>query len=132
MQDGNVGADGELEAKVLEAIKSHGQEGIVQSQLASELGIEVKEIAKLVMKLSRKGLIKKETVTIDGRRVTKLYGVPRKIRLDVKLDTLVEIPCFTCRYYSDCGPGGRWSPRDCIILNEWLERKVQERASRSS
>lgn len=126
------GADGDLEARVLEVIKSYGQEGVIQSRLAEELGIEVKEVAKLIMKLSRKGLVKKETVTIDGRRVTKLYGVPRKIRIDVSLETLIEIPCFTCRYYDDCGPGGRWSPRDCIILSDWLERKVQERDSRMS
>jgi len=117
---------------MLEVIKSRGSEGIAQSQLAQELGLEVKEVAKLVLKLSRKGLVRKETLTIDGRRVTKLYGVPRKIRLEISLETLREIPCFTCKYFDECGPGGRWSPRDCMILNDWLDRKAQEMASRMS
>ncbi len=116
-----------LEEKAIKLINTAGKEGILQQELWKKLEIDSREGSKLVLRLIKKGLVKKEAVTVDGKRTYKLYSKKKPVDTIVDLRTLIEIPCFTCRFFKECGPGGVWNPVNCTILEEWLEEKYRKK-----
>ncbi len=123
-----------LEKTVEELLKKAGSKGMLQQELWKKLGLDSREGTKLVLKLVRKGLIKREPVTVNGRRTYKLFAVTasRSFEIPVSLETVMEIPCFTCKHLGECGGGGRWDPSTCPVLENWLQEKARERRSKSS
>ncbi len=111
----------DLESLLYTTIKEHGSKGVLQSELFHKLKIDSKEATKIILRLTKKGLIKKEPVMQNGRRTYRLYAEKRELDINVSLDVLVEIPCFTCKYLNECAPGNRWNPSTCSILDNWLE-----------
>jgi len=117
----------ELEKAALELIKNSGDNGILQSDLWRRLGLDSREGSRLVLRLAKKGLIKREQVVVNGRRTYKIrYTTPPslELRLLVGLDDVMDIPCFTCPYLNQCAPGNFNDPRTCPILQRWLERRL--------
>jgi predicted DNA-binding transcriptional regulator len=117
----------ELEKTALELIKNSGDAGILQSDLWRRLGLDSREGSRLVLRLAKKGLIKREQVVVNGRRTYKIrYTTPPslELRLLVNIEDVMDIPCFTCPYLSQCAPGNFNDPRTCPILQRWLERRA--------
>jgi len=119
----------ELEKTALEMIKNSGSTGILQSDLWRRLGLDSREGSRLVLRLAKKGLIRREQVVVNGRRTYRLrYTRPPslELRLKVDIEDVLDIPCFTCPFLGQCGPGNFNDPRTCPILQAWLERKARE------
>ena len=116
---------GELEKKAYELIKSQGEQGLLQSELWKKMNIDSREGSRITLQLLKKGLIVREPVVHNGRRTYKLYAVKRyDIVIKINLDSVKDIPCFTCRYFNRCGIGNYYDPRTCPILTEWLIRQA--------
>ena len=121
----------ELEKRALDLIRS--EKGILQSILWKRLGLDSREGSRLVLRLVRKGLVKREQVSIDGRRTYKLYPVEARGKdqgLLVSLDLVLDIPCMTCPHFRECGNHEFYTPANCSRLEEWLSRLVARRRSR--
>ncbi|HIP66252.1 MAG TPA: transcription factor TFIIIC [Pyrodictium sp.] len=118
----------ELESKALEVIKSRGEQGIYQHELWKLLGIDSREGSRLAIRLLKKGLIVREPVVHEGRRTYKLMlakPATTTLKVEVNLDFVVTIPCFTCPNLERCHPGGFYDPVNCPKLNQWLDSLLQ-------
>lgn len=132
-----------MEIKALELIIKAGEQGLLQQDLWKLLGIDSREGSRITLKLLKKKLIHREPVVVRGRRTYLLRAlvksipkegeeiqsarIPKPVNLDlkVKLDTVIEIPCFTCPYLETCGVGQLRDPTKCPKLTMWLMRKVR-------
>ena len=115
-------SEAELLNLALEVLKKYGDEGVTQDKFIEELGIDSKEAIKLLSKLTKKGILKKETRKIDSKKVTYLRLFESNLKIPVSLEFLSQIPCFKCKYLLVCKPGSNPNPADCTILDEWLEK----------
>lgn len=118
---------GDLEKAALDLIKQRNG-SILQSDLWKELGLDSREGSRLVIRLVKKGLVRRETVSINGRKTYRLFVVEQTARtapsVVVDLKTVMDIPCTTCPYISQCGPGNFYDPATCAWLDSWLEEKA--------
>jgi len=122
----------ELESKALEVIKSRGEQGIYQHELWKLLGIDSREGSRLAIRLLKKGLIVREPVVHEGRRTYKLMlakPTTTTLKVEVNLDFVITIPCFTCSNLERCHPGGFYDPVNCPKLNHWLDSLLQASAN---
>ncbi|HIP56950.1 MAG TPA: hypothetical protein EYH02_02620 [Ignisphaera aggregans] len=125
------------EQLVYEVIKReterHG--GIFQTKLKelSELKhLEPQRIARIVLKLARQGLIKRQLVSNNDRSMYFLQAITKaetrslstNLALPIRLDTVLHIPCFACRELERCNEGGYPSPSRCSILTKFLISKA--------
>ena len=120
----------ELERRALKIIEEHGDEGILQATLIRVLGVDSRVGSKVVTRLVKKGIVKREKVTVNGRVTYRLYPARRKaggIEIKVNARSILDIPCTTCRFRRDCGAGAFRDPATCRDLTEWLERLVKAR-----
>ncbi|MCE4610920.1 MAG: Lrp/AsnC family transcriptional regulator [Desulfurococcales archaeon] len=112
------------ERKALELIKSN--RGILQSELWKRLGLDSREGSRIVLRLERKGMIKREGVIVNGRRTYKLYYVgsveAKRVRVMIDLASILDLPCATCRFLPECGPEGVYSPYKCKLIEDWVLR----------
>jgi len=101
--------------------------------------LEPQQIARIVSKLVKQGLVKRKLVDNNGRSmyflqavITSTPSMPKLKKLDVpiELSTVIEIPCFTCKDLYDCVAGGYISPHNCPKLTKYLLQKI--RTSRQS
>lgn len=87
------------------------------------MNIDSREGSRITLQLLKRGLISREPVIHNGRRTYKLYAIKKyDITLRVNLDTVRDIPCFTCRFFNRCGRGNFYDPRNCRFLTDWLLR----------
>ena len=111
----------------------HG--GIFQTKLKelSELRhLEPQRIARIVLKLARQGLIKRQLVSNNDRSMYFLQAITRaeirplntNLALPIRLDTVLHIPCFACRELERCNEGGYPSPSRCPVLTKFLVSKA--------
>ncbi len=129
------------ERLVYEVIKRetelHG--GIFQTKLKelTELRhLEPQRIARIVLKLARQGLIKRQLVSNNGRSMYFLQAVTisepkpseKDLELPIKLDTVLEIPCFICRELERCSEGGYPAPSRCPLLTRFLISKTSNQS----
>ena len=115
------------EAKALKILRKYSDKGILQAKLFEELGIDAKEGVKIIHRLLKKSIIRRERIVIDGRKTYRvLLGESKKYDSIVSLDTVIKIPCFTCPFFKECGVGGTWNPLNCDILEEWLEKEYKK------
>jgi len=120
---------GDLEKAALALIKERNG-SILQSDLWKELGLDSREGSRLVIRLVKKGLVKRETVSINGRKTYRLFVVDQtktaQPRLIVGIKSILDIPCTTCPYIDQCGPGNFYDPATCAWLDTWLEENVKK------
>ncbi|MCS7107885.1 MAG: hypothetical protein RMH77_04450 [Sulfolobales archaeon] len=113
-----------FEDKILNMVKKGGEDGVVQSDLWNVLGIDSREGSRAVNKLVRSGLIKRVPTTSKGRRTYKLIYVSKKsesVKLLVKLNPAMSIPCFLCKDLEKCGLGSYFNPLICGRLTKFLQ-----------
>ncbi|MCE4603791.1 MAG: MarR family transcriptional regulator [Aeropyrum sp.] len=110
------------ERRALDLIKRSS--GILQSELWKRLGLDSREGSRIVLRLARKGIIRREQVVINGRKTYKLYPAEpsdrKEIRLIVNISSILDIPCTICPYIDECGKGGFYSPETCKLIDEWM------------
>ncbi len=112
-----------LEKEALELIRKN--RGILQSSLWRQLGLDSREGSRLVLRLVRKGLVKREQVLVNGRRTYKLFPVEARAqerKLIINIESILMIPCTTCPLFHKCGLEPEVSPETCPQLDIWLER----------
>ncbi len=116
----------ELERRALELLRQ-SKDGMLQSELWKSLKISSREGSRLVLRLMRKGLVRREEVTVGGRRTYRLYSVETgaaKFTVQVGMASILDIPCATCPHLLDCGAGGFYDPSTCTLLELWLRREA--------
>ncbi len=111
-----------LEEKILEIIQTTGEKGITQNELAKKLKITGKDCTRVILRLVKRGMIRRELLRVNNKRVYVLYpamGVKR-IKINVNLDGLLDIPCFSCPHIEKCDTGNFYNPLTCSALTRWL------------
>jgi DNA-binding Lrp family transcriptional regulator len=122
-----------LEKEALELIRK--EKGILQSTLWKRLGLDSREGSRLVLRLVKKGLVRREQVSVNGRRTYKLFPVEGRSetsRLLIDLTHALKIPCTTCPYFQYCGSYEQFDPQTCPILDRWLDYLVTRRKMQST
>ena len=110
-----------LEEKVLEIIQTTGEKGITQNELAKKLRITSKDCTRIVLRLVKRGMIRRELTRVNNKRVYVLYpATMKRIDINVNLDGLLDIPCFTCPHIEKCDTGNFYNPLSCSALTRWL------------
>ncbi len=113
------------EKEAIELIKANN--GILQSELWKQLGLDSREGSRIVLRLAKKGLIKRKQVIINGRRTYRLYlaeNEASEATILVNLASILDIPCTVCPYLSQCQVGGFYSPTTCPLIDEWVSKKA--------
>ncbi|MQL55379.1 winged helix-turn-helix domain-containing protein [Acidianus ambivalens] len=108
---------------IQEKILEKGNEGISQQELAKSVGLSTRELSMIVKRLIEKKVIVKRTVKENGKSVVKLFAAKSSsINNDIyiNLDTVKEIPCFSCKLLYKCNNGAHVNPGSCSKLSEWI------------
>jgi len=114
------------EKEAIELIKSNN--GILQSDLWKMLGLDSREGSRIVLRLAKKGLIRRKEVIVNGRRTYKLYlanNESRGAHIVVNLSSILDIPCTVCPYINQCGPENFYSPAKCQLIDEWVTKQAE-------
>jgi len=105
--------------------------GVLQSKLREfeELkNYDSRQIARLVLRLVRKGLVRRQPVKQNSRSTYLLEAVLspiQTIKIPLKLDMVLEIPCFTCKELERCNEGNYFSPSHCPYLTRYIQQLVE-------
>lgn len=110
--------------QAIKILRKYQYEGVPQEKFIEELGVDSKDAIKLLSKLSKKGLVKKEVRIINNKKVTHLRLYDSGLNMPVNLELVSRVPCFRCRYILICKPGSNPNPAECTILDEWLMREM--------
>ncbi len=124
----------ELEQRAIELLKQN-RDGMLQTDLWKSLNITSREGSRLVLRLMRRGLVKREEVTVGNRKTYKVYLVETagaQLRILVDVSSIIDIPCTKCLYLNDCGHGGFYDPSNCALLEAWLRREAAKYKARTA
>ncbi len=117
--------------------KTIEQGGILQVKLKElpELrGLEPQRIARIVLKLAKLGLVKRQLVNVEGRSMYLVRALTveekpsikqEKSLIPIKLDLVAEIPCFYCKELDRCASGSPINPLKCMYLTNYLLKKSE-------
>ncbi len=108
---------------IQEKILEKGDEGISQQELARSVGLSTRELSMIVKKLIEKKVIVKKTVKENGKSVVKLFATKSQStskEIYINLDSVKEIPCFSCKLLFKCNNGAHVNPGSCSKLSEWI------------
>ncbi|AAY80677.1 hypothetical protein [Sulfolobus acidocaldarius] len=113
------------EELIYQKIKEAGDKGIPQRDLIKNLGLDARVANTVIKKLIEQKKIKKKSIKENGKNVIKLFpNEEERIVIYVKLENIVEVPCFTCKNLSKCGNGGITTPSSCSILSKYILTSV--------
>ncbi len=116
----------------LKLIKESGGR-ILQKDLWKKLKLDSREGSRLVARLVKRGLIKREEVIVNGRKTFRLILAETnssKLLVKVSLRELLDIPCTTCPVIDQCGVGNFYEPGTCALMDSWVYRIANSRSSR--
>jgi len=108
------------EEEMIELIKSN-REGILQSDVRKTLKVDSKKCSRLVSKLMKKHLIRREPELAKGRNTFRLYPLTFSGPSEKHKKLLAKgkfSPCTGCTL--DC------APETCYMLNEWVCDVIEE------
>lgn len=118
-----------VEDKALEQIKSHAN-GVLQSDLWKELGIDSRKCSRIISKLEADGKIKRTWETVKGTRTYRISYLAQKKEAPKKSYSFDMImaegnvaPCVGCTY--EC------EPDYCPDLGNWIELLAKDEISRA-
>jgi DNA-binding transcriptional MocR family regulator len=106
----------ELESKVFRAIMYAGDKGVLQRNLWMELNIGSKKGSRIVARLEKRGLVRREKELYAGRWTYRLFAT----RKPVTLEPIVDCPCTYCTDLDRCGTVSEAMPETCEKLTQWL------------
>jgi hypothetical protein len=107
---------GAMEQEVLDLIMNSGEKGILQSELWRLMKADSREGSRTIIRLEKKGLIKRKKELHDGRWTYRVF--PK--RKYSKIDSLIGSPCVFCENEDRCGESGTAFPGKCTKLTKWL------------
>jgi DNA-binding Lrp family transcriptional regulator len=114
----------------LKLIKENGGY-MLQKDLWKELKLDSREGSRLVARLVKKGLIKREEVTINGRKTFKLIlardSNSNTLSVRISLRSVLNIPCTTCPIIDKCGVGNFYEPSTCALMDSWVYKIASSR-----
>lgn len=113
----------DLTSSVYKFVLDHGSGGVLQSLVWKDLKLSSRDGSRLVIRLERRGMIRREKVLEDGRWTYKLTP----LRLPVQIRSIEQAPCITCPYESKCSLTGVVSPLSCPWISEWVVKEFRER-----
>ncbi|MDM7275902.1 MAG: MarR family transcriptional regulator [Thermoprotei archaeon] len=115
-----------MENDALKLIRDNG--GIMlQSDLWKKLKLDSREGSRLVARLVKRGLIKREETLVNGRKTYKLYITESNKKnppIVISLNSVLNIPCITCIYIDQCSPGNFYEPGTCLWLDNWIKKRT--------
>ena len=117
-----------LEKDALDLIKNT-RGGLLQSDLWKKLGLDSREGSRLVLRLTKRGIIRREQVSVNGRRTYKLFLIEDSrptAKLEVNVGSILDLPCITCPYIDQCGPGNFYDPATCPLMENWVYHRALE------
>ncbi len=118
---------------ILRATETNG--GIFQVKLKElpELKhLEPQQIAKIVSRLVKKGLIRRKLVNNNGKSMYFLQAIsiettPKvelseriSVRIPIDAGSFLEVPCFQCKELFNCGEGNPSNPTKCPLLTSFI------------
>lgn len=110
---------------IYQKIKEAGDKGVVLKDLIKELGLDSRTANLALRKLMSKKVIRKNSVKENGRTVVKYFINEEPTLITVNLDSVMEIPCFTCKNLTKCGNGGVISPTTCTYLSKYILANIK-------
>ncbi len=127
---------------ILRATKTDG--GIFQVKLKelNELkSLEPQQIAKIVSRLVKKGLVKRKLVNNNGKSMYFLQALileqPKvevspslSINIPIEMSSVMSIPCFRCKELYNCGEASSHSPLRCPLLTSFLINLTKTNSTR--
>ncbi|MEM0088083.1 MAG: hypothetical protein QXT33_04270 [Thermofilum sp.] len=111
-----------MEKKVYETVLEAGDTGIMQRDLWRKIGLDSRLGMRILRRLERQGLVKREEIIYKGRRSYLVRAVPSAERELQLPDFLDEVPCFYCPNLRHCAYGER-DILSCPLLNRWLNEE---------
>jgi len=108
------------EKEMVELISSHS-EGILQSDVRKTLGIDSKKCSRVINKLMKKHLVRREPELAAGRNTFRLFSMEFKEPGEIHKKLLagsVFSPCTGCSL--EC------FPETCYLLNDWVYLIIAE------
>ncbi|MEM3681670.1 MAG: winged helix-turn-helix domain-containing protein, partial [Metallosphaera sp.] len=76
----------------------------------------------IVKKLIDKKMIAKKAIKENGKSVIKLYAIKtvQESYIYINLNSIDQIPCFTCKLLFKCDNGAHVNPSSCTKLSSWI------------
>jgi len=108
-----------LEDRILSILQSSENLTTTQSGLAKTLQMTSRDISRIVIKLERRGVVKRLRVKDGGRSSYKVKLLKRTPKID--LNDVAWCACFTCPDLEKCGRGQPISPETCNKLTTSLK-----------
>lgn len=107
---------------IQEKIEESGADGVSQQELAKTIGISTRELSIVIKKLIEKKLIQKKTVRENGKSIVKLFAIKSFENTDiyVNLESIKDVPCFSCKILHKCNNGAHVTPSSCSKLSDWI------------
>ncbi len=112
----------DITSNVYKCVLDHGNEGVLQSLVWKDLKLSSRDGSRLVIRLERRGMIRREKVLEDGRWTYKLTP----LRMPVQIKSIEQAPCITCPYEAKCSLTGVVSPLSCPWIAEWVMKEHRE------
>lgn len=103
-----------LEDRILSTLQNSANLTMTQSGLAKALELPSRDISRIVVKLEKRGVVKRLQVKEGGRSSYNVKLLKRAPRID--LTDVVWCACFTCADLERCGKGQPVSPETCNKL----------------
>lgn len=112
----------DVTSQLYKHVLDHGAEGILQSIVWKDLKLSSRDGSRLVIRLERRGMIRREKILEEGRWTYKLTP----LRLPVQIRSIEQAPCITCPYEAKCSLTGVVSPLSCPWISEWVVKEFRE------
>lgn len=112
----------DVTSELYKCVLDRGTDGVLQSIVWKDLKLSSRDGSRLVIRLERRGMIRREKVLEDGRWTYKLTP----LRLPVQIRSIEQAPCITCPYESKCSLTGVVSPLSCPWISEWVVKEFRE------
>ncbi len=112
----------DLTSDVYKHVIDHGSEGVLQSIVWKDLRLSSRDGSRLVIRLERRGMIRREKVLEDGRWTYKLTP----LRMPVQIKSIEQAPCTTCPWISE------WvvkEYRESIILAPQVPQAIRQQSN---
>jgi predicted DNA-binding transcriptional regulator len=117
----------DIASNVYKFVLDHGNEGVLQNLVWKGLKLSSRDGSRLVIRLERRGMIRREKVLDDGRWTYRLTP----LRMPVQIKSIEQAPCITCPYEAKCSLTGVVSPLSCPWIAEWVVKEHTESISPS-
>lgn len=108
-----------LEDKILSILQNSEDLTMAQSGLAKVLEMTSRDVSRVIVKLEKRGVVKRLQVKEGGRSSYKVKLLKKTPKID--LNDVVWCACFTCADLERCGRGQPVSPETCNKLTTSLK-----------